>query len=159
MRRVPRVLAGCGAAVVAVGGAAVGAWAVGGPEADLAYHGSAALSAGRVDVRFTPHHSGPSALPDSAATVRLRWSEPLAERQVLPEGCAREGERAVLCRVGVLNADGVGERIELGVRLRGAPSEVLLEFDTVRSGTAVDGERSEERQRVLVLDTGDTYYF
>ncbi|KUL22509.1 hypothetical protein [Streptomyces regalis] len=157
MRRM-RVAAVCGAAVLAtVGGVAPGAAAAGPPEAGLAYHGSADMSAGRVDVRFTPHNHGPSAVPES--TVRLRWSEPLADRQVLPEGCASAEERVVTCRVGALDAGGVGERIALRVRLRGAPEEVSLEFDTVPSGGAADGARGTGQQRVLVLDTGDTYYF
>ncbi|WP_282702990.1 hypothetical protein [Streptomyces sp. CC219B] len=152
-----RVLAGCVAAAVWVGGVAPAAGAVEVPEADLAYHGAAAMSEGRVDVRFTPRNHGPSAVPD--ASVRLRWSEPLANRQVLPAGCARAGARALLCRVGGLAADEVGEAVELRVRLRGVPSEVLLEIDTVWSGGVVDRNRANDRQRVLVLDTGDAYYF
>ncbi|WP_406494523.1 hypothetical protein OHB06_28555 [Streptomyces sp. NBC_01604] len=159
--RVPRVLrclAVWGVALAAVGGGTVPvAAADGGPEADLAYHGTASMAFGVVDVRFTPRNHGPSAVPD--ATVRLRWSQPLAFRQVLPDGCARSGLRVVLCRVGALAADGLGERVELGVRLRGAPSEVLLEVDTVWSGGVVDRNRANDRQRVLVLDTGDEYYF
>ncbi|MFE3856943.1 hypothetical protein ACFXPN_38130 [Streptomyces griseorubiginosus] len=157
-----RVLAVCGAAVAAVlvgGGTAVGGTAVaaGGPEADLAYHGVAALSGGRMDLRFTPRNHGPAAVPD--ATVRLRWSEPLVEQQALPDGCAREAERVVLCRVGALAADAVGERVEMRVGLRGVPSEVLLEIDTVWNGGTVDLNRVNDRQRVLVLDSGDEYYF
>ncbi|MGW0332374.1 hypothetical protein ACWD0J_10970 [Streptomyces sp. NPDC003011] len=155
-----RILAVCAAAMAAmavVGGAVPVAGAEGVPEADLAYHGSASMSGGRVDVRFTPRNHGPSAVPD--ATVRLRWSEPLADEQELSEGCARSGERVVVCRVGALAADEAGERIGLGVRLREAPSEVLLELDTVWSGGAVDGNRANDQQRVLVLDTGDAYYF
>lgn len=151
--RVLRVGAVAGTAL-AVMGAAPG---VPGPEADLAYHGSAAMTAGRFDVRFTPRNHGPSAVPD--ATVRLRWSKPLADRQTLPEGCARSGERVVVCRTGALAADEAGERIELRVRLAGTPSEVLLELDTVWGGGAVDGNRANDQQRVLVLDTSDTYYF
>ncbi|WP_329336252.1 hypothetical protein OG866_19045 [Streptomyces sp. NBC_00663] len=156
----------CVAAVLAVGGVAPAAVAADGPdggwfdyapEADLAYHGAASMAAGQVDVRFTPRNHGPSAVPD--ATVRLRWSEPLANRQKLPEGCARSGARVVLCRVGALDADGLGEQIELRLRLRGEPSEVLVDIDTVWSGGAVDRNRANDRQRVLVLDTGDTYYF
>ncbi|WP_390897563.1 hypothetical protein [Streptomyces justiciae] len=161
-----RVLAVCVAAGLAVGGmtpVAVAAdgpddgWVAFAPEADLAYHGAASMAAGQVDVRFVPRNHGPSAVPD--ATVRLRWSEPLANRQTLPDGCARSGARVVLCRVGALDADGLGERIELRVRLRGEPSEVLLEMDTVWSGGVVDRNRANDRQRVLVLDTGDSYYF
>jgi hypothetical protein len=53
----------------------------------------------------------------------------------------------------------VGERVELRVRLRGVPSEVLLEIDTVWNGGTVDRNRENDRQRVLVLDSGDEYYF
>ncbi|MCD7444501.1 hypothetical protein K4B79_40640 [Streptomyces lincolnensis] len=147
-----------GAALAVVGGVAPVAGADDrGPEADLAYHGLARMASGRVDVRFTPRNHGPSAVPD--ATVRLRWSEPLEDRQAMPEGCARSGRQVVLCRIGELAADGVGERVELRVRLLGVPSEVLLEIDTVWSGGAVDHDRLNDRQRVLVLDTGDEYYF
>lgn len=162
MRRM-RVAAVCGAALVAVVcGVAPAAGAVGrrgGPGADLTYHGSAVLSGDRVDVRFTPRRHGPGAVPDATAMVRLRWSEPLADRQELPQGCARARERVVWCRVGALDASGVGEPVGLRVRLRGAPSEVLVEFDTVWSGGPVDGTRPSGGQRVLLLDTGDTYHF
>ncbi|MGW1952186.1 hypothetical protein ACWCPI_05375 [Streptomyces sp. NPDC001920] len=144
----------CAAAVVAaVGGAAPGAGAADGPRAGLAYHGWAGLSAGRVDLRFTPRNDGPTTAAESV--VRLRWSEPLAGRQELPEACARAGERLLTCRVGALGGYRAGERIAMRVRLRGAPTEVSLEFETAGSGAAVDGDR----QRVLVLDTGDTYAF
>ncbi|MEU9735649.1 hypothetical protein [Streptomyces sp. NPDC048002] len=156
MRRV-RVLGAGIAAVLAVTGAASGAGAVQEREADLSYHGAASLAFGQVDLRLTPRNHGPSAVED--ATVRLRWSEPLADRQWLPEGCARSGARAVLCRVGALEADEVGERITLRVWLREVPSEVGLEIDTVWSGGAVDRNPDNDRQRVLVLDTGDAYYF
>jgi hypothetical protein len=56
-------------------------------------------------------------------------------------------------------ADEVGERVETRVRSRGVPSEVLLEIDTVWSGGTVDGNREDDRQRVLVLDSGDEYHF
>lgn len=108
-------------------------------------------------MRFTPRNHGPAAVPD--ATVRLQWSEPLVNEQTLPEGCARSAERVVLCRVGALAADGVGERVAMRVLLRGAPSEVLLEIDTVWNGGTVDRNRENDRQRVLVLDSGDEYYF
>ncbi|MGW9597105.1 hypothetical protein ACWHLZ_43345 [Streptomyces chartreusis] len=161
MRRM-RVAAVCGAAVVtAVGGVAPAAGARGavrGAEAGLAYHGSAGIVGDRVDVRFTPHNQGAAAVPDSV--VRIRWSQPLEEGQLLPARCAPEGDRAVRCRVGPLGAHDTGERIGLRVRLREAPTEVLLEFDPVGSDGTVDESRAAaERQRVLVLDTGDTYYF
>ncbi|MET7476683.1 hypothetical protein ABZT17_20230 [Streptomyces sp. NPDC005648] len=160
MGRVRSVLGVWVAALALVAGAgALPAAAVpnGGPEADLAYHGAASMDRGTVEVRFTPRNHGPSAVPD--ATVRLRWSVALADAQALPLGCARSEERVVLCRVGALAADDLGEQIDLRVRLVGAPSEVLLEIDTVWSGGAVDRNRVNDRQRVLVLDTGDEYYF
>ncbi|MDH6217834.1 hypothetical protein [Streptomyces pseudovenezuelae] len=143
--------------VVAPAGAVGAVGSGGGPEADLAYHGVASMAGGRVDVRFTPRNHGPSDVPD--ATVRLRWSAPLANGQVLPGGCARSGPRVVLCRVGALAADDLGAPIGMRVRLKGAPSEVLLELDTVWSGGAVDHNRANDQQRVLVLDSGDEYYF
>ncbi|MFJ9752410.1 hypothetical protein [Streptomyces chartreusis] len=161
MRRM-RVAAVCGAAVVtAVGGVIPPAGAPGavrGAEAGLAYHGSAGIVGDRVDVRFTPHNHGAAAVPESV--VRIRWSQPLEEGQTLPARCAPEGDRAVRCRVGRLGAHDTGERIGLRVRLREAPAEVLLEFDPVGADGTVDESRAAaERQRVLVLDTGDTYYF
>ncbi|MEU0454661.1 hypothetical protein ABZ322_16910 [Streptomyces sp. NPDC006129] len=147
------------AAAGAVGSAGGGAAAAGGavPEADLAYHGFAVMSAGLVDLAFTPRNHGPAAVAD--ATVRLRWSAPLIDRQELPEGCARSGRQVVLCRTGVLPADGAGERIGLRVRVLGAPSELVVELETVWGGGAVDRHRGNDRQRVLVLDTGDPYHF
>ncbi|MET8248876.1 hypothetical protein ABZV31_33530 [Streptomyces sp. NPDC005202] len=150
-----RVIAVWGAAVVAVVASAPGAGAVG-PEPDLAYHGEASMAAGRVDVRFTALHHGHSA--GLEATVRLSWSVPLADRQSLPGMCARSGPQTVVCRTGALPADGWGERIALSVRLRGKPSEVTLQLDTVWNGAA-DRNRANHQQRVLVLDTGDTYRF
>ncbi|WP_373682274.1 MULTISPECIES: hypothetical protein [Streptomyces] len=108
-------------------------------------------------MRFTPQNHGPSPVAD--ATVRLSWSVQLADVQQLPEGCARVEARAVVCRTGALDADGLGEEIRLTVRLRGEPSEVAMSFDTVWGGGAVDGNRVNDRQRVLVLDTGDSYVF
>jgi len=146
----------CGVGALVAGGVAPAAALT--PEADLAYHGDASMADGRVDVRVTPRNHGPNAVQD--ATVRLRWSVPLADRQRLPDGCARSEVRAVICRTGALPADGLGEEIRLAVRLRGAPpAEVMLEFDTVWGGGAVDRNSANDRQRVLVLDTGDSYVF
>lgn len=144
---------GLGAALVC-GPTAV---AAGRPEADLAYHGVATMSGGLVDVRVTPRNHGPSAVPETS--VRLSWSKPLADGQTLPSGCARSGARVVLCRVPALAADDVGEQIGLRVRLRGVPSEVRMDLDTAWGGGAVDRNRDNDRQRVLVLDTGDAYHF
>ncbi|MGP4044686.1 hypothetical protein [Streptomyces sp. 2A115] len=157
-----RILCALGAAVV-VGGAAPAVTAApavasaAAPEADLAYHGYASMAGGRVALRMTPRSHGPSGIAD--ATVRLRWSVPLADRQRLPGGCARSEARAVLCRTGALPADGVGKTITMAVGLRGAPSEVKLEIHTVWGGGAVDRNHRNDRQKVLVLDTGDTYVF
>lgn len=52
-----------------------------------------------------------------------------------------------------------GGPIDLTVRLREAPSEVTLEIDTVWGGGAVDRNHANDRQRVLALDTGDSYAF
>ncbi len=118
-----------------------------------AYHGSVALAAGLVDLGLTPRNHGPSAGHRRSAG----WSAPLADVQRLPGDCARSGERAVVCRTGPLAADGLGDQMRLNVRLRGEPSEVTLEIDTVWGGGAVDRNHGNDRQRVLVLDTGDWY--
>jgi hypothetical protein len=128
-----------------------------GPEADLAYHGYVSMAAGSVRVVLTPQNHGPNAVAD--ATVRLRWSAPIEDRQSLPGGCARSGEQAVVCRTGALGAGDLGEEIKLEVRLLGAPSEVTMEIDTVWGGGAVDRNPANDRQRVLALDTGDSYVF
>ena len=153
------LVAGVVAIGVAGGGGIAGVAAADseGPEVDLAYHGSVSLERGRIDLRVTPRNHGPSAVAD--ATVRLAWSAPLAARQQLPDGCVRLGARVVVCRTGALAADGVGERIGLRMRLQGAPSEVTLEIGTVWNGGVVDRDRGNHRQHVLVLDTGDAYYF
>ncbi|MET7745316.1 hypothetical protein [Streptomyces sp. NPDC005385] len=150
-------LLGSGALLVGgVGGLGAAADA-GVPEADLAYHGAASMAAGRVDVRLTPRNHGPDPVDD--ATVRLRWSAALDDTQVLPAGCARSGERVVVCRTGALPADGLGEEIRMTVRLREVASEVTLGLDTVWGGGSVDRNHANDRQQVLVLDTGDAYAF
>lgn len=160
-----RILCGLGAAVVVAvaSPAATAAATVAAapeavaPEADLAYHGHLSMTGGRVDLRMTPQNHGPSGVVE--ATVRLRWSVPLADEQGLPAGCARTEVQTVMCRTGALPADGWGETITMAVRLRGAPSEVSLGIDTVWGGGAVDRNHHNDRQEVLVLDTGDTYVF
>ncbi|MGW0825000.1 hypothetical protein [Streptomyces sp. NPDC002845] len=128
------------------------------PEADLAYHGRISLSAGHIVVRLTPGNHGPTPVTD--ATVRLHWSAPLADRQHLPEACARAGARTVACGTGELPADGLGREIRLRVRLKGTPSEVEMEISTLwSSGDSVDRNRQNDRRRVLALDTGDAYVF
>lgn len=155
MRRM-KALAVSGAALVAVA-AAGPARAGGAPEADLVYHGSAVMYGKRVEVRLTPRNEGPARVP--GASVRLRWSVPLADRQTLPAGCVRADQRTVVCGTGPLDADGLGEQIALGVTLRSKASEATLELDTVWSGGTVDRDRTNDRTRVLILDTGDDYSF
>ncbi|MFD0311779.1 hypothetical protein [Streptomyces sp. NPDC127119] len=157
------VVAVAAAAVVGAAGVSGAAGAVGGerfggvPEADLAFHGRLWMDDGRVELRMTPQNHGPFGVDD--ATVRLRWSAPLADEQRLPAGCARSGARTVLCRTGALPADGWGRTVTLAVRLRGEPSEVTLGIDAVWGGGAVDRNHRNDRQEVLVLDTGDSYVF
>jgi hypothetical protein len=55
--------------------------------------------------------------------------------------------------------DAPGERLRVPVRLKERPSEVTLEVDTAWSGGAVDRDRTNDRLKVLVLDTGDAYAF
>lgn len=150
-------LLGSGALLVGGVGGLGAAGDAGAPEADLAYHGAASMAAGRVDVRLTPRNHGPDPVDD--ATVRLRWSAALDDTQVLPAGCARSGERVVVCRTGALPADGPGEEIRMTVRLREVASEVTLGLDTVWGGGSVDRNHANDRQQVLVLDTGDAYAF
>ncbi|MEU8978830.1 hypothetical protein [Streptomyces sp. NPDC048309] len=152
-----RILCAVGVGAVLVVGAASPAGAVLAPEADLAYHGRVSMTRGIVDVRLIPQNHGPSAVKD--ATVRLSWSAALTDAQRLPGACARVGARAVVCRTGALAADGLGAAIGLTVRLRGVPSEVAMEIETVWSGGAADRNHGNDRQRVLALDTGDSYVF
>ncbi|MFJ5034892.1 hypothetical protein ACIQB5_44175 [Streptomyces sp. NPDC088560] len=144
------VVLACGGAVAAPGREPV-------PEADLAFHGVAQLDGGVVDLRLTPWNGGPAAVPD--ATVRLRWSVPLAAAQQLPARCVREDERTLLCATGAVGVDAAGELLRVPVRLGERSSEVTLEVDTAWAGGAVDRDRSNDRLKVLVLDTGDAYTF
>ncbi|MER6688793.1 hypothetical protein [Streptomyces minutiscleroticus] len=162
--RVTAVLAaalvlGAGSPAAALAPAAPGRSGTARAEADVAYHGSVVVRDGRVRVRVMPRNHGPD--PLAGATLRLRWSEALADRQRLPDDCVRTGGRTVLCGTGALAANGVpGRRVDVTVRLRGEPSEVTVECDTVwRAGAALDRNPRNDRQRVLALDTGDTYVF
>ncbi|MGV4988188.1 hypothetical protein ACVB8X_29435 [Streptomyces sp. NRAIS4] len=128
-----------------------------GTEADLAFHGTAVMNGDTVEVKLTPRDNGPAAVPD--ATVRLRWSVALAEVQQLPARCVREGERTVVCGTGALDAKGVGEQLDVPVRLKEKPGEVTLEIDTVWDGGAVDKDHTNDVLSVLLLDTGDPYAF
>ncbi|MEV3857509.1 hypothetical protein AB0J38_24660 [Streptomyces sp. NPDC050095] len=128
------------------------------PEADLAQHGDITMSGGLVTVGFTPQNHGPSDVPDT--TVRLTWSVPLADVQdELPDTCLRSGPRTVHCRTGALPAATYGTPLTVRVRLAAAPAEATVQIATAWSGGFADHNRQNDQHRVLVLDTGDTYYF
>ncbi|MEU6122281.1 hypothetical protein [Streptomyces sp. NPDC047123] len=126
-------------------------------EADLAFHGEVSVRGGTVRVRFVPQNHGPSDLAD--ATLRLRWSLPVKEVPRLPEGCLRSGAASVLCRTGALDADTMGESVEIVVRVAGRPGEVGVRIGTDWNGGAADLNPRNNEHAVLALDTGDTYYF
>ncbi|MEV6809148.1 MULTISPECIES: hypothetical protein [unclassified Streptomyces] len=145
------VVSGVCAGALLVPGNAVAA------EAGVVFHGSAVLDGDRAEVLLTARNGGSADVAD--ATVRLRWSVPLAEGQELPARCVREDERTVLCGTGPLAVDEVGERLRLPVRLRERQAQVSLEVETAWSADVADQDRSSDRTRVLVLATGDTYAF
>ncbi|MCP3760044.1 hypothetical protein ACFRJ1_33865 [Streptomyces sp. NPDC056773] len=141
-------------------GSGVGsARAGGGPEAeaDVAYHGRVALTAGRLRILLVPENEGPSALAN--ATVRLRLSADLADRQELAEGCARAGRREVVCETGELPLHGRGRHIGLALQLKEPVAEVVVRVDTWWNGGATDRNHANNDHVVLALDTGDTYAF
>ncbi|MFF2194216.1 hypothetical protein [Streptomyces sp. NPDC058157] len=144
------VLAGAGPA-----GAAGGAGA--GPEADVAYHGRVSLQRGQLRVWLVPRNEGPSGLAN--ATVRLRLSADLADAQELAAGCARAGEREVVCETGPLPEHGRGRHIGLVLGLRERPAEVAVRIDTWWNGGAADRNHGNDEHVVLALDTGDAYAF
>ncbi|MGW5046800.1 hypothetical protein [Streptomyces griseoluteus] len=127
------------------------------PRADLAFHGHAVIDGDRMEVRLTPRDHGPAAVPE--ASVRVRWSAGPAGTVTLSRGCARTGERTVVCGTGALVAGQAGEEIRLGVRLRVPAPEVTLEVETAWNGGVTDPDRTNDRLRVLVLPTGDEYSF
>ncbi|MFJ5550987.1 hypothetical protein [Streptomyces sp. NPDC093225] len=127
------------------------------PEADVAYHGQVSLAAGRLGIWLVPENHGPAALPN--ATVRLRLSVDLAERQRLAEGCARVEARVVVCETGSLPVQGSGRHIGLVLLLKERPAEAVVRIDTWWNGGATDTELENNEHAVLALDTGDTYAF
>ncbi|MFJ4007933.1 hypothetical protein ACIPWL_31450 [Streptomyces sp. NPDC090023] len=127
------------------------------PRADLAFHGHAVIDGDRMEVRLTPRDHGPAAVPE--ASVRVRWSVGPAGAVTLSPGCARTGERTVVCGTGALVAGQAGEEVRLGVRLRVPAPEVTLEVETAWNGGVADPDRTNDRLRVLVLPTGDEYSF
>ncbi|MFE3169523.1 hypothetical protein [Streptomyces sp. NPDC059224] len=154
MRRYGLALVGAVAVSALVVGAGGVAWA---EDADLEVHGSAVMNGDVVVVRVIPRNLGPGIVSD--ATVRLRWSAALADTQQLPPACARSGDREVVCGTGPLAVDLPGGQLVVPVRLRERPAEVTMEADMAWSGGAVDHDRTNDMQRVLVLATGDPYAF
>ncbi|MFD7081099.1 hypothetical protein ACFYXV_05810 [Streptomyces sp. NPDC002181] len=134
-----------------------GAAARRGPEADVAYHGRVSLSQGRLRVWVVPQNEGPAALPN--ATLRVRLSADLADRQELAQGCARAGLREVVCETGALPLHGRGRHIGLVLELKEPVPEVVVRIDTWWNGGASDRDVSNNQHAVLALDTGDSYAF
>ncbi len=128
-----------------------------GPEADVAYHGRVALSGARLRIWLVPENDGPAALPN--ATVRVRLSAELADRQELAGGCARAGLREVVCETGPLPLHGRGRHIGLLLELRERVPEVAVRVDTWWNGGATDRNHANNEHVVLALDTGDAYAF
>ncbi|MGR4884586.1 hypothetical protein ACIPUC_34975 [Streptomyces sp. LARHCF249] len=149
------VLAGLMAFGGAVPAGADPGWA--GPEADLAYHGRVSLAHGQLRIWLVPQNEGPSALPN--ATLRVRLSADLADRQELSEGCARVGPREVVCETGPMPLHGRGRHIGLVLELREPTPEVVVRVDTWWNGGAADRNRTNNEHVVLALDTGDAYAF
>ncbi|MFD5420459.1 hypothetical protein ACFWJT_20845 [Streptomyces sp. NPDC127069] len=128
-----------------------------GPEADVAYHGRVSLARGQLRVWMVPQNEGPSGLAN--ATVRVRLSADLADVQESAGGCARAGEREVVCETGPLPEHGRGRHIGLVLGLRERPSEVAVRIDTWWNGGATDRNQGNNEYVVLALDTGDAYAF
>ncbi|MFE5806867.1 hypothetical protein [Streptomyces sp. NPDC056491] len=127
------------------------------PEADVAYHGRVVLAGARLRIWMVPENNGPAALPN--ATVRVRLSAELADRQELAGGCARAGVREVVCETGRLPLHGRGRHIGLLLELREPSPEVVVRVDTWWNGGATDRNHANNEHVVLALDTGDAYAF
>ncbi|MGW6689598.1 hypothetical protein [Streptomyces sp. NPDC054961] len=138
-------------------GGAVGAPVRSGPEADVAYHGRVALDGARLRILLVPENEGPAALAN--ATLRLRLSQDLADRQQLAAGCARAGLREVVCETGELPPHGRGRHIGLTLWLKEPATEAEVRVDTWWDGGATDRNLANNEHVVLALDTGDTYAF
>ncbi|MGX1883664.1 hypothetical protein [Streptomyces sp. NPDC055287] len=151
--RVRRV-AVAGAAVAVVAGA--GGFRIA-PEADVAYRGHATLDGGRLGVWLETANRGPSGLRD--ATVRLRFSVPLARGQELPPHCLWGGGREALCRTGGLRVGGSGRQFAFHLRASGDPSEAVVRISTAWNGGATDRNPRNNELEVLVPATGDGYFF
>ncbi|NEB42641.1 hypothetical protein G3I54_38020 [Streptomyces sp. SID14515] len=126
-------------------------------EADIAHHGHIAFWNDLLEIRLRTANRGPADV--SASTVRLRFSEPLAVRQQLPQGCLWGGRAAVLCETGALAKGGQTRRTALDLRLAGRPAEVVVRVDTVWGGGARDADSRNDAHTVLAPSTGDPYAF
>ncbi|MDJ0465608.1 hypothetical protein [Streptomyces sp. H27-C3] len=163
MRRAMVAVAGAVMAVVGVAGVSSGAGARAGgggiaPEADVAYHGHVTVREGRLGVWLVVANHGPSGVAD--ATVRLRFSVPLAGAQALPSGCLRTGPDEVLCGAGMLRAGGgAGRGLDLALRVPVRTVEVTARIDTAWNGGASDRNPQNNEHRVLAPATGDRYFF
>ncbi|MFE3377888.1 hypothetical protein [Streptomyces anulatus] len=133
------------------------AFAPAAPEADISRHGHVSLWGDRLEILLRTANRGPADV--TASTVRLRFSEPLAVRQQLPQGCLRGGSAAVLCETGPLPSGGPDRGITLDLRLAGGPAEVVVRVDTVWSGGARDADSGNDVHTVLAPSTGDAYAF
>ncbi|WP_405663811.1 hypothetical protein OG379_17435 [Streptomyces sp. NBC_01166] len=127
------------------------------PEADVSHHGRVSLQEERIGIQLRTGNRGPSPLDD--ATVRLRFSVPLAPWQRLPQGCLRSDSRTVLCGTGPLRVAAEARRTALGLRLTSRPAEVVVRVDTLWNGGASDRNRRNDTHEVLALSTGDAYAF
>ncbi|WP_199553175.1 hypothetical protein [Streptomyces sp. N35] len=153
VKRAGLVAASVAAAALVTGGPAE----AGGPGGGGGGHRHAGLGGGRLGIWLTPQNHGP--VDVSEATVRLRYSAPLASEQKLPERCLRAGQRVVLCSTGEIKAGSWSEEIGLDMKLKGSPSEATVQIDTLWNGGATDRNVNNNRHKVLTLDTGDSYFF
>ncbi|MFI6055360.1 hypothetical protein ACIBCO_35395 [Streptomyces violascens] len=126
-------------------------------EADVSYHGHVSFWNGHVGIWLSTTNHGPSPVP--GATVRLRFSVPLAAGAVLPPNCLRTGPAVVHCGTGSMRAAGTGAQLALDVATVGTRAEMGLDIDTVWNGGASDRNPANNTHRVLTLATGDPYTF
>ncbi|MFJ8308864.1 MULTISPECIES: hypothetical protein [unclassified Streptomyces] len=128
-----------------------------GAEADVSYHGHVSLWNGRVGVWLETANHGPVAVP--GATVRLRFSVPLAAGVSLPPACLRTGRSTVQCSTGPMRAAGTGAQLALDLALVGKPAQVTVDIGTVWNGGLSDRNPANNTHHVLALATGDPYTF
>ncbi|MEU5403225.1 hypothetical protein ABZ348_28485 [Streptomyces sp. NPDC005963] len=127
------------------------------PESDLAHHGHASLTDGRLRISLVSTNLGPRGLADS--TARLELSTPLADAQSLPHGCLQAGDREVLCTTGPLRAGAAGFRRVLHLRTADEQDEVIVTVGTRWNGGVPDPEAGNHEHDVLVPATGAPYAF